>query len=254
MVGMGDLYVFKPGDSEEWKARREAAAAEQRLVRTRWTARVADEVGLTMEQAERVMAVLFDHGRDGEDDCPCGCHPRFDTLHDGGFDCPCTWSRERRAESRAKLFEALAPTPEMLAAESLEEAELTAWFGAHPGVAAKRTCFAAPEVWEGSVDGRSFYFRERHGEWRIEIDLAPDGHFAQRYVGTNEDGEMITDAVELTSGTEIARGLESDLGTGAVEHLDFIVRRVREFIRGETCTHPGARQYCPDCGTRIPDS
>lgn len=250
IADMGDLYVFRPGDSDEGRARRDAEVAAKRLVRARWTTRLAASVGLSVDDAEQAVGLLFDHVDAGGAQCPCGCHPRFETQHDGGFDCPCTWSDERRERSRKQLFEALQPSPEALAHEALEEAELAAWFDANPGVVAERTCFAAPEVWEGTIDGRSFYFRERHGEWHIEIDLTPNGHFGQRWVGTDASGEMVTEPVELTSGPEIAHGIDTDLGTGAVEHLDFIVRRVRDVLRTETCTHSAARAFCPDCGKR----
>lgn len=35
-----------------------------------------------------------------------------------------------------------------------------------------------PEEWHGEVDGHSFYFRERHDEWRIVLDLRPSGRFS----------------------------------------------------------------------------
>ncbi len=35
----------------------------------------------------------------------------------------------------------------------------------------RRTCFMAPEQWEGELEtGESLYARERHGEWRVEVD------------------------------------------------------------------------------------
>lgn len=247
---MADLYVFNPGDSDDWTARREAEESTQRLVRARWTARIADELDLEIDRAEQAVAILFDHPRDSGDTCVCSCHPRFASLHDGGFDCSCTWSAERREQSREALFAALEPSPDMVAAQAQEEAEISAWLEVHPGVTAERTCLAAPEIWEGTVDGRSFFFRERHGEWRIEIDLVPDGYFAQRWVRTEADGEMVTEPVELTSGPEIAHGVESDLGMRAVDRLEFILRQVRGFIRAESCSHRNARTFCPDCGVR----
>ncbi len=43
--------------------------------------------------------------------------------------------------------------------------------GCQVAVEAERTTSFAPEQREGTVDGHSFYFRERHGTWRIELDL-----------------------------------------------------------------------------------
>ena len=47
----------------------------------------------------------------------------------------------------------------------------------------------APEQWYGSVDGHRFSFRERHDEWRIELDLRPSGRFARVWVGGDLDDE-----------------------------------------------------------------
>jgi hypothetical protein len=44
--------------------------------------------------------------------------------------------------------------------------------------------------WEGTVDGHSFYFRERHGAWYIELVLAPNARFANRVVGLQDDGAL----------------------------------------------------------------
>jgi hypothetical protein len=42
--------------------------------------------------------------------------------------------------------------------------------------------------WTGEVDDHSFYFRERHAEWRIEIDLRPNGCVIRTVAGTDNDG------------------------------------------------------------------
>lgn len=57
------------------------------------------------------------------------------------------------------------------------EADLQAWLANQPGVVIHRHGGQVPERWEGEVDGRSFHFRERGGEWTIELDLQeqPDG-------------------------------------------------------------------------------
>ncbi len=64
----------------------------------------------------------------------------------------------------------------------------------------------APEQWKGTVDGHSFYFRERHDQWRIELDLRPSGRFANAYRGTDTVGEMLLEPVELDDGDVIAEG------------------------------------------------
>lgn len=57
------------------------------------------------------------------------------------------------------------------AAQQAAEAELQAWLTDQPGVVIGRHGGQVPEQWEGVVDGHHFYFRERGGEWHIELDL-----------------------------------------------------------------------------------
>jgi len=80
------------------------------------------------------------------------------------------------------------------------------------------------------IDGRTFYFRERSGQWHLQVDLKPDGHLTER---------------------PIASGTTEQLGQSAIDHLTFIVQTVRDHITREACTHPGAGRFCPDCGTRV---
>lgn len=51
------------------------------------------------------------------------------------------------------------------------EADLQTWLADQPGVVVGRHGGPVPEQWEGQADGHSFYFRERGGEWDIELDL-----------------------------------------------------------------------------------
>jgi hypothetical protein len=48
----------------------------------------------------------------------------------------------------------------------------------------------------------------------------------------------------------IAERVESALGATDLEHLEFIVRTIREHISGEICPHLGAIAFCPTCGAR----
>jgi len=264
---VSDIYVFRPGGSQEWRARRDAERAQRAEIRERWTRRVAASLTIDVESVRRVVAALLDHPAAAEETarakpgqapaassavaCSCSCHPRFDLTHDGGFDCPCTWSAERREQARAAFLEDAPWRGALREAADREQREVDGWLAGEPGVTARRTCFAAPEIWEGEIDGHSFFFRERHGAWRIEIDLAPNGRFAERLTGVASDGELETQAVELTSGDEIASGLDDDLGSTAVKHLAFIAGTVRAHLRAESCRHEGARAYCPDCGRRM---
>lgn len=248
---VSDIYVVTPGNSDEARARREAEEARVAQVRERWTERVSEDLEINRATVAQVVGTLFDHARPEGGQCPCGCHPRFATLHDGGFDCSCRWTVEQRKAAHEDLLAGGPWLDELRRATAREQRQVESWLSQHTGVVAERTCLAAPEVWEGEIDGRSFHFRERHGEWRIELDLAPHGQFAQRLTGHTPEGDMITEPVELTSGVEIAHGLDDDLGETAVEHLEFIVGTVRAHLQAETCGHEGARAFCPDCGLRM---
>jgi hypothetical protein len=43
---------------------------------------------------------------------------------------------------------------------------------------------------------------------------------------------------------------DSDLGAAPVDHVAFVVRTIRDHLRGVGCEHHGARLFCPDCGRR----
>ncbi|MDQ2738603.1 MAG: hypothetical protein M3Y35_08330 [Actinomycetota bacterium] len=258
---MPDIYVYDFSGGEEERVRREAERAAQRAqVRARYTQRVTDLAGVDEITADLVMSALFDHVDvvTGEL-CQFGNHPKLPNPGghgDAGFDCRCQWSQERRAAATRRWLTSMNEfwaSPEAQAATAKREAEreeIEAWIAAHPGVQVRQTTEFAPEQWEGHVDGRSFYFRERHGHWRIELDLEPDGHFANRLVGTGEDGKVITEPLETTSGSAIAEGVDSALGATDLARLEFIVRTIREHISGETCPHVGAIAFCPTCGVR----
>lgn len=229
VVAVADLYVIQPGGDDAYARIRAERAASRARVRARYAAHLAERTGLDDATADLVMAVLFDHPDEDGRQCELGKHPSLPDdgkhSHVAGFDCPCTWDAERREQERIlsqKFWDDWRASPEneaRRAASKRETDAINAWIAAHPGVEAKRTSLAAPEQWEGTVDGHSFYFRERHDMWRIEIDLAPNGRFVNRYVGHSDNGETITEPVELTSGETIAEGAESTLGDGAVEHL-----------------------------------
>ena len=117
-----------------------------------------------------------------------------------------------------------------------------------------RTTSYVPEQWEGSVDGHSFYFRERGGFWEIELDLRESGRFAQRVVGTSEDGGLVTEPVPLMEGDMLAEGTDSVLGETPAEHIAFIVQTVRDHLWRTQCDHAGALFYCPKCGHRMTEA
>ena len=138
----------------------------------------------------------------------------------------------------------------MSAAHQNEEDAIDAWLASQPGVDARRTSSYAPEQWEGTVDGHTFYFRERGGSWRIELDLVPSGRYAQRLIRVDDEGKFVTEPVPIMEGEVIAQGTDSDLGAAPVDHIAFVVRTVRDHLRRVGCEHHGAWLFCPDCGQR----
>ena len=129
--------------------------------------------------------------------------------------------------------------------------EIAAWLTGQPDVEARRTTSLAPEQWEGSVGGHSFYFRERGGCWRIELDLTESGRVAQRLVRVAENGGLVTEPVPIMEGEVIAEGIDSQQGASPVEHIAFIVQTIRDHLWGAQCDHAGALLYCPKCGHRM---
>lgn len=247
---MTDIYLFDFGDAgREERARQQAKRAR---VRERYIARLC-EVGLDDVTAEVAVAAIFDWRRTGGEPCQCGCHPQLSTLHGDGMDCSCTWDAERR-KVEAERIRAWRDSPaaqELSAHHEAEEAAIAAWVRDQDGVDARRITSFAPEQWDGTIDGHTFYFRERHGEWRIELDLKPSGRFANRWLGVGDDGEAISEPVELDEGEVIARGVDVDLGDSPIDHIEFIVRTVRTELRHRACNHAGAKLFCPECGTRM---
>jgi len=255
---MGDLFLtdFSGGDdAERWRAERKA---EQERLYERYLQHLVDAIGIDRALAGRIMEALFLHtSRRHGDECHCSCHPRLSETHDGGFDCSCTWDEQKRTERIAeqrRSWESWWDSPECKAISrqaEQERQEVESWVAGQPGVEAEQTTSMCPEQWEGTVDGHSFYFRERHGTWRIEIDLEPSGHFANRVVEFKED-EVITEPVPIKEGEVIAEGVDGELGKTAVDHIDFIVRKIRDHVWGLTCDHFGSLFFCPKCGQRMP--
>lgn len=68
-----------------------------------------------------------------------------------------------------------------------------------------------PEQWNGEVDGHGFYFRERHGEWRIEVDLRPSGRAIRLTAGADNHGASRYEERELDEGAVGACGT-TDIG------------------------------------------
>jgi hypothetical protein len=274
-----EIYVFDFSDAPG------AAEARERIERARTEAR---------QRYRDHLAAVFDlHGTpdpaalvdvaldaltawryvDSGERCRCSCHPRLpeSDFHDYGFGCICVQAPEdrRRAfdawRSDIRAFWRSPERQQIRAAERAAEAELEAWLTAQRGVVVHSHGGLAPEQWRGEVDGRTFYFCERHHEWRIELNLRPSGRFARALVGTDSDGEARYEARELDEGDVIAHGTTAVDGYGStpVERAKFIVDTIRVHLSREACTlhvHDLSSiepllgrevRWCPSCGTRL---
>lgn len=205
--------------------------------------------------------------------CRCSCHPRLPDgdLHDHGFGCPCTQTADeiRRRRTEWAALEAFRTSTETLAFESergADESALDAWLAAQTGVVVTRHGGVRPEQWTGSVDGRTFYFRERHEQWRIELDLRPTGHQSKVWIGGDLGDESSFELRDIEAGDIIAEGTIGEAGYGVtrLDRIRFIADTIRRHLRRETCsTHalPALGElrlllgeelrWCPACGTRL---
>jgi len=96
---------------------------------------------------------------------------------------------------------------------------------------------------------RSFYFRERHEERRIELDWRPSGRFAQVVRGTDDEGNMVTEDVELDEGDTIATGTieAAGYGTTLVQRGQFIVDTIRAHLARKSCAlHSAEKVRLPE--------
>ncbi|ASW84902.1 MULTISPECIES: hypothetical protein [Mycobacterium] len=211
---------------------------------------------------------------DSGERCRCGCHPRLPEtdLHDYGFACTCARTREERRHTWHEWLNninAFWESPEgqrITADEQAAEADLQAWLAGQQGVTVNSHGGLTPEQWYGEVDGHSFFFRERHGEWRIELDLRPSGRVIRTLAGTNSDGTPQYGQKELDEGDIIAHGTIDDDRYGArpVERAQFIIDTIRIHLARQICTlhHDDVSSiegllgtpitWCPACGTRLP--
>jgi hypothetical protein len=210
---------------------------------------------------------------DSGERCQCGCHPQLpeSDLHDYGFACPCTQTRdERRAafeqcRTGIDAFWSSGEGQRIRAAELAAEAELEAWLTAQRDVVVRSHGGYAPEQWWGDVAEHSFYFRERHGEWRIEVDLRPSGATARALLGTGADGEPLYEEHQLEEGEVVASGTTDveGYGTTPLQRAMFIVDAIRMHLRRRECTlHTqdlssvaallGREiRWCSSCGARL---
>ncbi|MDQ4071120.1 MAG: hypothetical protein M3203_16865 [Actinomycetota bacterium] len=268
------LYLLSFGDEADAARRRAEQKREQEEARGRYvdylaaaSARFGDSLTRRQLAAAYLDALTMWNDVESGEPCVCSCHPRlpYGGFHDAGFRCVC---RQPHAE-RTRWFDEWMSgidefwaSPEGQALKAEEEAEkraLEKWLAAEPGVTVHSHGGCAPEQWWGVVDGHSFYFRERHELWRIELDLRPTGRFVTALV----DGG--TEERELEEGDVIADGTAgvAGYGEGLVGRIEFIVRTIRRHLGREDCDiHTAYREsleallgrslrWCPDCGVEL---
>ncbi|MDP7704917.1 hypothetical protein [Mycobacterium sp. TY815] len=145
--------------------------------------------------------------------------------------------RWRPAKTLQELFDQMdefwrSPQGRQLQADQhAAEADLQAWLADQPGVVVGRHGGQVPEQWEGRVDGHNFYFRERGGDWDIELDL-------------HEQQPCITKGDLIATGTITAPGY----GQSPRERAAFIVTTIRNHLRHTRTAEDVAR---PDYAYRV---
>jgi predicted RNase H-like HicB family nuclease len=145
--------------------------------------------------------------------------------------------RWRSAETLQELFDHMdefrrSPQGQQLqAARQAAEADLQTWLADQPGVVVGRHGGLVPEQWGGEVDGHSFYFRERGGDWDIELDL-------------HEQRPGLTRGDPIATGTITAPGY----GESLRERAAFIVTTIRNHLRHTRTAEAAAR---PDFAFRV---
>ena len=261
----------------EYRERVERARSEARSRYSEHLAAVFDQHGVAVpgELADVTLdALTVWRYIDSGERCICSCHPRLpdSDLHDYGFDCVCTRTPEARRRAFNQWRDSIAEfwrSPEGLritAAQQAADAVLAAWLAQQEEVIVHSHGGLAPEQWRGDVDGHSFYFRERHDEWDIELDLRPTGRFVRAIAGTDNDGTIHYEEHESVEGDIIASGTTDTEGYGTtpVERAQFIVDTIRTYLARQACTHHRDKlssiarvlgdeaRWCPACGTRLP--
>ena len=272
-----ELHVIKFPDNAERRAERDRQRHEgRRRYRDRLIAALAliESVVDVAGRAEAIVDHIFNVTRlEGDGDCICSCHPRLpeSDFHDYGFGCPCRLTAEERDERFADWHASMdeyRESPEgraEAAARQAEEDGLISWLVANPDVVVTSHGGMAPEQWQGSVKGHSFYFRERHGDWRIELDLRPSGRFYRAWIGGDLDDDANFELRQTDEGDVIAEGTTGVAGYGEtpVERAGFIVEQIRVHLQQQRCeVHTDEREdlellfgtalrWCPSCGLRL---
>jgi len=280
MADEPDLDIVKVPDphGDGWRAERARSKEEaRRLYRERvlgvLTELARSPVDLDNQAAVILSALFAPTHIDGGGPCPCSCHPRIpeSDLHGYGFDCSCQWTADERRRSfeawsaDIDAYWASAEGQAVTDEQAAEEAALTAWFAENPEVTVASHGGMAPEQWWGDIDGRSFYFRERHDQWRIEVELRPTGRFYRAWVGGDLEEDDSFEDREIEAGEVVAEGTTSadGYGTTPVERARFITATIRAHLARQGCAvHRDELEdlevlcgrpmnWCPACGLKL---
>ena len=116
------------------------------------------------------------------------------------------------------------------------------------------------------MDGHTFYFRERHDHWGMEVDLRPTGRFHRVWTAGSPDDDSSYELRQAEEGDVIAQGVTDAPGYGdtPVERAQMIVTTIRDHRRRQMCqVHISNERvdlellmgrplrWCPGCGTRL---
>lgn len=179
---------------------------------------------------------------DAAEACHCSCHPHPADLthHEGGTTCPCQRTVEERRETLKEFTALWAERISSTDEDDTEEQDRIDEAAVRLQVTVNQIGGMAPFVITGTVDGRGFYLRERHDHWRVEI--APD----ENPESNPWNAKPYTPSITVASGS--ADDFNVDGRFDEIRALELAVNAVRTFLTRRSCSHPGMRRYCPDCG------
>jgi hypothetical protein len=237
---------YVPPSREEAEASRARAEGWREEIRTAWEAgsparRTTIEAGPALRDVDAAVK------------CHCSCHPRpaDPAKHDGGTSCPCQDTEADRSARRAVALSALSELAESVQDEErsldarregiIAEADSL-------GVTARIEVWAAPFVIVGVCNGRGFYLRERHGDYRVTIS------------GDDDPASDPWTADRTETSIDIAAGDDRELTDGSHRSdavaLRVAVNAVRTALARNECAHRSVLDgpHCPSCGVRLTEA
>jgi hypothetical protein len=122
-----------------------------------------------------------------------------------------------------------------------------------------------PEQWESSVAGHGFYFRDRWGDWCLELDKHPAAQSRRGGAGVDDTGAAAAEDIEHAGGEVIAQGnvFAAGYGDTLTQRAQFITGTIRVHLARRTCSHHGVEMaalhavlgeqvlWCPSCGAHL---